>query len=130
MQANTASEHAHQVTLVSWFDRNYPEYAGRLFAIPNGGLRSKAVAVKLSLEGVRKGVPDLFLPVPNIEYIGFFIELKKHSGKVSREQKDWVEYLSSVGYKALIIYGWEDAAKEISHYMNGVGKCLQTMNNG
>lgn len=111
------SEHAHQVTLVSWFDRNYKEYKGRLFAIPNGGLRAKSVAVKLSAEGVRRGVPDLFLPIPRGCFHGLFIELKSESGRATPEQKDWVEFLAAAGYSANIVRGWESAAGIIKAYM-------------
>ena len=35
-----------------------------LHAIPNGGHRNKATAGQLKAEGVKRGVPDIFLPVP------------------------------------------------------------------
>ena len=115
--AALSSEHAHQVTLLSWFDKKYPHYAGFVFAIPNGGFRHKSVAAKLALEGVRSGVPDLFLPVANGAYHGLFIELKNEKGRATENQKKWIELLTRQGYRAVICKGWESAAKEIEDYL-------------
>jgi len=111
------TEHAHQVTLLNWFDVTYPHYKGFVFAIPNGGFRYKSVAAKLKAEGVRSGVPDLFLPVPSGIYHGLFIELKTEKGKASENQKLWIERLLSLGYQAVICKGWQDAANKISEYL-------------
>lgn len=118
MSKRKVSEHVHQVTLVSWFDRTYPQYSGRLFAVPNGGLRNKLVAMKLKTEGVRRGVPDLFLPVPSNGYHGLFIELKTENGRASAEQKEWLTFLDTMGYKAILCHGFEHASKEITCYLS------------
>jgi len=112
-----ASEHVHQVTLLNWIKVHHPECADLIFAIPNGGFRHKSVAVKLALEGVKSGVPDLFLPVPKINYHGLFIELKTEKGRASPYQKEWINKLSNQGYLAVVCKGWESAAKQISEYL-------------
>ena len=59
------SEHLHQKALFEWADRMegaWPELR-LMYAIPNGGLRTKAQAGKLKAEGVKPGVPDIHLPV-------------------------------------------------------------------
>ena len=112
------TEHAEQVTLVQWFDTTYPQYAGRLFAIPNGGWRAKAQALKLQLEGVRSGVPDLFLPVAANGKHGLFIEMKRSKGgRLSPEQKDWLAYLSAAGYQAHCCAGFDEARACIVSYL-------------
>lgn len=113
-----ASEHAHQVTLINWFDRTYPHLKGRLFAIPNGGYRAKSVAISLSMEGVRRGVPDLFLPIASRDKHGLFIELKAEKGRASTEQKDWILFLNQQGYSAHICFGWIDASLVINEHLN------------
>lgn len=66
--------------------------------------------------GVRKGVPDLFLSVPNDEYHGFYIELKKPGGKASTEQVTSGLMLENLGYKFMIIDDIEVFIKEIERY--------------
>lgn len=111
------TEHGHQVALIQWFDRTYPEHKGRLFAIPNGGFRHAVTAQKLKLEGVRSGVPDLMLPVPANGYHGLFIEMKAEKGRLSPQQKDWIAFLCHRDYKALVCQGVEQAKEVIKCYL-------------
>jgi hypothetical protein len=47
-----------------------------IFAIPNGSKRSIGVAKKLKAEGVKRGVPDVAVPISSQPYAGMFIEFK------------------------------------------------------
>ena len=117
--AAQASEHAEQVSLVQWFDKEFPKLRGRLFAIPNGGHRHPAEAARLKLEGVRAGVPDLFLPVPAGGKHGLFIEMKREKGgRLSPEQKDWLAHLNEQGYRAEVCKGFEAAKAVIQDYFS------------
>jgi len=90
------------------------------FAIPNGGSRNKIEAVNLKRQGVNPGVPDMMIPVPNKNYAGLFIEMKrKKGGVVSKYQKEWISRLNSLGYKAVVCKGFEEAKKVIEEYMDG-----------
>lgn len=101
------TEHEEQRQLVSWFRKTYPDV--RIFAIPNGGLRGKTTAMKLKAEGVSPGVPDLFVPA-----WALWIEMKRQKGgSVSLEQKDWHNYLVSIGHKILIAKGFDDAVEKL-----------------
>lgn len=111
------TEHQEQVLLIKWFDL---QYRGRivLFAIPNGGQRNLLVAKKMKAEGVRAGVPDLFLAVPNKDYAGLFIEMKKEKGGVVSEyQKIMLSRLEQAGYKCSVCKGFEEAKAEIEEYL-------------
>lgn len=112
------TEHEHQKALVKWFDLQYSELKGRLFAIPNGGHRHLTVAAKLRQEGVRRGVPDLFLPVPKGGLAGLWIELKAPKGRATKEQLDWLEFLTEQGYMAALCNGWEAARDTIRTYLD------------
>jgi len=106
------SEHMEQVRLVSWFRKTYPSH--RIFAIANGGFRTKTTAMNLSAEGVTKGIPDLMIPS-----LWLFVEMKRTKGSTtSPEQKDWISYLNSVGYTAIICKGFEAAKIEIIKIIN------------
>jgi hypothetical protein len=87
-----------------------------LFAIPNGGLRNLSVATKLKAEGVKKGVPDMFLPLANETYHGLFIELKTETGRASKEQKEMIDKLNANGYRAVVCFGYKSAIEEIKNY--------------
>lgn len=125
MFAAQGSEDAHQIALFCWAQQNkhiHPELEW-LFAIPNGGSRHKAEAGKLVAAGVKRGVPDIMLPVVKFAYAaGLFIELKKpknHLGKegaVRDDQNKWHNYLNS-GYHCVVCYGWEAARDAILEYL-------------
>ena len=111
------SEHAEQVTLVKWLSISHPTV--RIFAIPNGGRRGKLEAMRLQLEGVSPGVPDLMLPTPRGQHHGLFVEMKRTKGSsVSKEQKDWIAYLQAQGYQAIVCRGFEEAKREIECYLS------------
>jgi hypothetical protein len=114
-------EHQEQVALFEWAALNearLPELA-LLFAIPNGGDRHPAVAAKLKAEGVKAGVPDLFLPVARDGYHGLWIELKAPGGTLADHQSDWLTFLSQQGYLTTTCYGWTAAARRIVAYLGG-----------
>jgi hypothetical protein len=101
-------EHHHQAIFVSWFRKTFPDV--RIFAIPNGGKRSKREAERLKLEGVSPGVPDLFIPQWRL-----WIEMKTaKGGRTSDEQESWVNYLGTVGYHAIVCHGHEVAISVVS----------------
>jgi hypothetical protein len=99
------TEHQEQKNFVKWFELQYPKI--KLFAIPNGGNRNVVTATMLKAEGVRKGVPDIFIPEWRL-----WLEFKRvKGGKVSLEQQDWIDYLNGCGYTAVVVNGF-DVAKD------------------
>ena len=114
------SEHDEQVALFLWAELNRRKYPvlKLLFHVPNGGHRHIAIARKLKAEGVKAGVPDIFLPVSRFLYHGLFIEMKKKKGGViSPSQTEWIENLKKQGYSCDVAYGFEDAKKIIEDYL-------------
>lgn len=113
------TEHGEQVALIQWCAVNVarmPEL-DLLLAIPNGGHRHKAVAGKLKAEGVRRGIPDLFMPIARNGYYGLFIEMKIPGGHLSPEQVEWREKLETRGYQVVTCYGFEAARDQIKAYL-------------
>jgi hypothetical protein len=95
-----------------------PQIEPFLFAIPNGGLRNKTIAGQLKAEGVKAGVPDLFLSLPSGKYHGLYIEMKRREGgTVSREQKKMLERLSSAGYMTVVAKGADEALSAVKEYL-------------
>jgi hypothetical protein len=112
------TEHAEQVNLIQWWRYQYPKFAKCLWAIPNGGARHIGTAVKLKAEGVVSGVSDLFLMIPKNGLHGMFIEMKIKGGKVSDNQKEFMETANSLGYKCVVCFGFDDAKNAINEYLN------------
>jgi len=90
-----------------------------IFAIPNGGSRHKLEAINLKRQGVKAGVPDLFLPIASSGKHGLFLEMKVKPNKPTKMQLEWQERLNSIGYLAVVCYGADEAIKVIDDYLGG-----------
>lgn len=114
------SEHEHQVALFAWADQHTHRWRelALLFAIPNGGKRGKAVAGKLKAEGVKRGVPDICLPVPRAQFHALFVELKRIGGKPDERQLEWRAELRAQGNRAEIVEGWHAARDLLVRYLD------------
>lgn len=116
------SESTEQQALFQWASYNeakHPELK-LLYHIPNGGKRYKATAVRLKKEGLKAGVPDVFLSVARKNYHGLYIEMKdRKSGTTSDSQKEWIENLHQQGYDVHVCHGWEVAKDTILWYLKG-----------
>jgi hypothetical protein len=83
------NESQHQSTLFKWTKQpevraDFPELR-LLFHIPNGGRRDPVEARHLKEQGVKKGVPDLCLPVARGGFNALYIELKTEKGRTTDE---------------------------------------------
>ena len=108
-----------------WFDLSFPELRGRLFAVPNGAHLAGTVGQRCAkmnrakAEGLRVGVPDLLLLTPRHGFHGLAIEMKRIKGsKVDAEQIEWLEWLNSQGYMAVLCKGADAAMETIKNYLN------------
>lgn len=123
------TESEEQQALFRWAALNkgrHPELA-LLFHVPNGGSRGKAEAGRFKAEGVRAGVPDLCLPVARAGKHGLYVEMKRSkNGRVSAEQKEWLEALDAQGYAVAVCLGWEAAVRVILAYLGGGGNAVET----
>lgn len=114
------SEDTIQAQVIRWANLQagvYPELS-RLFHVPNGGQRHAVVAAKLKGQGVKAGVPDLFLPVPRYGRHGLWIEMKTATGALSKAQKDWRAFLDAVGYRVEVCRSFDEARAVLLDYLN------------
>jgi hypothetical protein len=119
------TEHQEQVEVNDFCTRNKI----LMFAIPNGTNKSKVARTMFKNEGLKSGVPDLFIPIPSQDKHGLFIELKRRKRqlkngklssthtKVSLEQIKWLEALKCNGYEAVVCYGADEAIDVIKNYL-------------
>lgn len=98
-----------------------PWMLGRIYAVPNGMYTLPQVAANHKAMGLLSGVPDLCLPYPTDEYHGLYIELKSGaSGKESKNQLDYIDYLNSVGYNAVVCRDEHSFIRVIKDYLRWV----------
>lgn len=125
-QITGTDEKAEQTRLFCWAANNLKRYPQLkwLHAIPNANSQRQVA------EGVRAGVSDVFLPWPTGDehgnfISGLYIEMKlekrrkEKNGGCSDEQVKFINYANNVGYKAVVCYSWQEAAKIIEEYLNG-----------
>lgn len=116
MKSREAQEQAIVVSWCKMQENVYPALKN-IHAIPNGGYRNKIEAHNLKLQGVKSGVPDLHLAYPNSFYHGLYIEMKWDKNKPTKNQEDWIERLSAVGYKCEVCWSSEEAIEVIKNYL-------------
>lgn len=119
-KARNDYEHQHQKAIMDWARMaraKHPEL-WLLYAIPNGGHRSKTTAGRLKDEGVKAGVPDLHLPISRGGFVGLWIEMKSPIGKLSENQKQWAQKLQDAGHKVEVCRSAQEAINVIVWYLN------------
>lgn len=69
---------------------------------------------KLKKEGMKSGIPDLFILEWNLA-----IEMKRQKGgTVSSEQKDWIQYFEEkCQLKVIVAKGCQDAVNQVMHHL-------------
>jgi len=112
------SEHDEQTQLfqiLALYEERYPVLRW-IFAIPNGGKRHPATAMKLKQEGVRRGIPDICIPYPVDEWAGCYVEMKFGKGRLTKEQQEFIEAFQHT-HKIYVCYSAVEAANAIGKYL-------------
>jgi len=102
-----------------------------IFAVPSGAHLAKGQGSKLVKEGLRRGVPDMILPVPRLPFHGLFIEIKvdelrdhltkkiiRRAGTPTEQQTEYMRRLDLLGYKVALCFGLYEAKKAVLEYYN------------
>jgi predicted RecB family endonuclease len=87
-----------------------------IHAIPNGGHRHVAVAKRMKAEGVKAGILDICIPIPVDEWAGAYVEMKYGKGRLTNNQKAFIEAIQGT-HKVYVCYSWTEAAKAIGDYL-------------
>lgn len=122
------TEAQEQTAVFNWaavMVRRWPELR-LLHHIPNGGSRNAREAHNLRMQGVKAGIPDIFLPVARGGWHGLYIEMKRRKGgRLSDEQAAMLEALREQGYCAWVCKGANDAIELITEYLNNDNTTMQ-----
>lgn len=122
LTAPRALERQEQAALFQWaaVEANRDPRLKLLNASQNGMRTTPQQAKRAKDCGMKKGYPDVFLPVAAGGWHGLFIELKRKGGvpsDVSKEQREWIWNLVEQDYQAVVAFGWEDAVTLIQEYL-------------
>lgn len=107
------TETDEQITVVDWCKAMRIPVAH----IPNEGKRSPVAGRIMKRMGLRKGFPDLFVPVPKGGFHGLFVEMKAEGGKTTKEQDYWLSLLSANGYAVCVAEGANEGIEKIKRYV-------------
>jgi hypothetical protein len=113
----------HAEAYGTWRNDRIPQLAW-LHAIKNQGHGDKIRGAKSSAEGVKAGIPDLFLPFVRFDICGEFdsaglyIEMKKPiDGVVSNVQETCQTYLVGQQYTVVNCWHWTEARNALLSYL-------------
>jgi len=126
---NNLTEHQIQrsyFNILKWNEKDFPELA-YIFAIGNGGLRDKRTGAKMKAEGVKRGVPDIMIPIMTSKQFGHnmlgysmggcFLETKTEKGVMSKEQKAYRLFLIEQGYEHIICRSVPELVSATENYL-------------
>ena len=104
---------------VAWFRLQYPKHAPMLFAVPNGGGRSRIEAAIMKSEGVTAGVADLILLEARGGFGSLCIEMKtgSSSSRQSASQKEWQRQAETNGNRYVVCRTFEQFRATVNDYM-------------
>jgi hypothetical protein len=76
-------------------------------AIPNGDIRDPRAGARLKAEGVKSGIPDVFIPIVesadfNDPKSGLYIEFKKAGGSPSEHQRAMLLMLQDQNFRVIV----------------------------
>lgn len=109
-----------QKALIEWCELMSGKYPclDLIYHVPNEGKRTKTFAALLRALGLKKGVPDLHLPVARGKWHSLYIEMKAEGGKPTIEQSQWLCKLTAQGNKCIIAWSFDFAKDAILAYLN------------
>ena len=115
-------ETRHQINVIRWSQQpairsRWPELA-LLFHIKNKTSEGKERVATDRAMGVKKGVPDLCLPIPRGNYHALYIELKNETGRTSEAQEWWGKKLLENGNMWEVCHGWQSAVRTLEWYLS------------
>ena len=127
------TEHQEQALVVRWAELNanrHPALA-MLHAVQNwAGVKSPREGARRKAEGVKAGVPDMFLPCARGGAHGLYIEMKRRKVRQTKtkgvrldrtkptpEQELWHAALREQGYAVEVCWSAEEAQDAITRYL-------------
>lgn len=114
------TETQEQIRLFDWALEERKRFPALklMYHIPNEGKRDAKNAAILKKMGLKRGVPDVHLPVARGEYHSLYIEMKRIvDADLTEAQGWWMKQLRQEGNCAVVCFGWKAAAATLEWYL-------------
>lgn len=105
----------------SWLRYQFPDVAKGTFHPPNEGKRTVTTCRILKNSGMTKGVADFIMLWPASGFNGAVFEFKSKTGKLSKEQHEFLTHTKACGYFTQIFNDIDVAIDITTRYIN---ECL------
>lgn len=124
-KTNSRGEEIEQALVIKWSHKVavralMPELRW-LHHSPAGGKRDAFVGAQMRALGVKRGFPDLILPVwvggPSGFSSGLVIEMKSAIGRTSPEQKEWLAHFEAQKWQVEIARSAQEAREMLCRYL-------------
>jgi len=107
-----------QIQVHKWFVLQYPNHKEEFHHFANERKCTKIYGFLLELMGVKSGVADIFIDVPQKGYRGLWVELKVGRNKPTAAQKSFLERKAQIGYCTACAVGFDAAVAFIRGYLD------------
>lgn len=89
-----------------------------IIKVPNETRGNYGWLMKLKKEGLSKGVPDIICFHPTPTFRGMALETKRPGGKLTAEQREWLDRFSRIGWLAQVGYSTQQLIAITEAYMD------------
>lgn len=103
-----------QASIVQYLEYKHPDI---LFFHPtNEGKRTTFERFKAKLLGIKSGVSDIIILDSSSGYNGMAMEVKSEKGKLTENQKNFLEQCEKRNYYTCVVYSLEEAISHLDFY--------------
>ena len=108
--------------LISFFDyvrlrENQDARLKTIYHIANERKSSPQAGARMKRKGVRRGIPDVCVPIATKEYSGLYLEFKVKPNKLTKEQKEMCFRLIGQGCSVKVVWSASEAIKILEEYL-------------
>lgn len=106
------------INVINWMREHYPKEEKLTLHIANERKCSPQQGRLLKRKGVKPGVSDLFIPIPNHGKSGLWVEIKVDNNYPSKEQKEFLENQVKNNFAAACCWENEACKRVIGNYLS------------
>ena len=115
-----SEESKHQTTyfdVLRLNEKRLPQLRWIHASMNGASASSAAAAAQRKAQGQKKGVADVFIPVPMRGYHGFWIELKIKPNRLTPDQVQFLEDQQDMGYKTAVAWSVDEMIEMTEQYL-------------